>query len=53
MNSFLSTEDKNALLEEIPAGRMGSPSEVAKLALFLATKNSYLTGQVIGLDGGW
>ncbi len=53
MNSFLNAEDTNALLEEIPAGRMGNPSEVAKLALFLATKNSYLTGQVIGLDGGW
>lgn len=53
MNGFLSEEELDALLEEIPAGRMGTPEEVAKLATDLCTDNQYLTGQVIVLDGGW
>lgn len=53
MNSFLSTEELNYILEEIPAGRMGTAEEVAKLAYDINEKNDYLTGQVIILDGGW
>ena len=53
MNRFLSDEDRSALEEEIPAGRMGKPSEVADLVYELCTGNDYLTGQVIQLDGGW
>lgn len=53
MNRFLSPEEKQMLLEEIPAGRMGLPEEVGKLVLDLCTENQYLTGQVIHLDGGW
>ncbi|MDO5350593.1 MAG: SDR family oxidoreductase [Lachnospiraceae bacterium] len=53
MNQWLEPEEKEALLEEIPAGRMGQPSEVAELAFQLANGHSYLTGQVIQLDGGW
>lgn len=53
MNSLLSTEDLEALREEIPAGRLGSPEEVAALALQLAGAPSYLTGQIITMDGGW
>ena len=53
MNHFLHREDLISLLEEIPAGRMGRAEEVADLAYHLAYKESYLTGQVIGLDGGW
>jgi 3-oxoacyl-[acyl-carrier protein] reductase len=34
-------------------GRIGTPDEVAKVALFLASDlSSYVTGQVIGVDGG-
>ncbi len=52
MNSHLSPEDKDALIEQIPAGRYGKPSEVAELAYMLATAPAYLTGQVITMDGG-
>ena len=40
-------------MDEIPAGRMGTPEEAAQLALSLATGPAYLNGQVITLDGGW
>lgn len=53
MNSHFSTEEINSIIEEIPADRIGSADEVASLALQIATGNSYLTGQVICLDGGW
>ena len=53
MNRFLSEEERQSLLEEIPAGRMGTPEEVAHLAWQLTQGNQYLTGQVIRLDGGW
>lgn len=53
MNAFLSPEEKEALLMEIPAGRMGSPKEAAELVFRLTEAPSYLTGQVIRLDGGW
>jgi 3-oxoacyl-[acyl-carrier protein] reductase len=53
MNSFLSEDERAKLIEEIPAGRMGMPEEVAHLTWQLTEGNSYLTGQVIRLDGGW
>lgn len=53
MNSFLSEEELYQLKEEIPMGRLGRSDEVADLVYYLAEKNEYLTGQVIGLDGGW
>ncbi len=53
MNAQLSEEDVDALLEAIPAGRMGRPEEVAQLVWMLAGAPEYLTGQVITLDGGW
>jgi 3-oxoacyl-[acyl-carrier protein] reductase len=53
MNACFSAEERQALMDEIPAGRFGTPEEVAALALQLATGNDYLTGQIITLDGGW
>lgn len=53
MNLFLSGEDRQALTDEIPAGRFGLPEEVAELTLNLAENHPYLTGQIIRLDGGW
>lgn len=53
MNSGLTSEDLESLKEEIPAGRFASPEEIAQTALFLATAPTYLTGQIIGINGGW
>ncbi|MDD3219791.1 MAG: SDR family oxidoreductase [Lachnospiraceae bacterium] len=53
MNKFLSSEEKADLINEIPYGRMGTPEEVANAAYTIGTKSSYLTGQIIQLDGGW
>lgn len=53
MNQFLDDNELISLVEEIPTGRLGTAEEVADLIFHLGYKNSYLTGQVIGLDGGW
>lgn len=53
MNQFLSEEEHEALLEEIPAGRMGKPEEAAEMVWQLTNAPEYLTGQVIKFDGGW
>ena len=53
MNRCFSDEERAALVEEIPAGRMGAPEEVAQLALHVAEDCNYLNGQIITLDGGW
>ncbi len=54
MNSFLSEEERNILIDEIPFTRFGRAEEVAELVYFLASDNSsYLSGQVIALDGAW
>lgn len=53
MTEVLNDEQKQKILSEIPLGRMGKPEEVANLVLFLATDlASYITGQVIPVDGG-
>jgi 3-oxoacyl-[acyl-carrier protein] reductase len=53
MNARLSKNEKAAFTENIPLQRFGNPSEAGDLAFFLASDNaSYLTGQVIVLDGG-
>lgn len=43
---------KDKLLEHIPLGRLGQPEDIAKTILFLITSGSYITGQVIHVDGG-
>lgn len=53
MNQCFSKEEQRQLADEIPAGRFGSPEEAAELALSIVSAPSYLTGQVITLDGGW
>lgn len=53
MNHFLDPEEHDALIEEIPAGRMGTPEEVADMVFSVTESPSYLTGQVIQFDGGW
>ena len=53
MNSCLSAEDKAALIDEIPANRLGTSDEVARLAWQIINAPSYMTGQIITIDGGW
>ena len=54
MNSHLSDEDISDIVSEIPLGRVGKASECAELIYFLASSDaSYITGQVIGINGGW
>lgn len=53
MNACLSPEELETLRAEIPADRIGSPSEVAALVLQTAAAPSYMSGQVITIDGGW
>lgn len=53
MNQHLNADEKKQLCDEIPAGRAGTPEDVANMVLSLLTGPDYLTGQVITLDGGW
>lgn len=53
MNAMLNTDELTALYEEIPAGRAASAAEVADCLYRVATMPTYLTGQVIRIDGGW
>jgi len=53
MTSFLDNDAKNAIIKDIPLKRFGEASDVAELALFLASNEaSYITGQTISIDGG-
>jgi 3-oxoacyl-[acyl-carrier protein] reductase len=53
MNKCFDEEEIKAVVEEIPADRMGKPEEVARLVGMICDGNDYLTGQIISLDGGW
>ena len=53
MNGCFDAAERAALEEEIPMGRYGTPEEAAALAWQLATAPTYLTGQILSLDGGW
>lgn len=53
MNRQLNIEERNALEEEIPMGRFGTAEESAKMIWDIAHTPDYMTGQVIGFDGGF
>jgi len=46
-------EDLEKIKEQIPLKRLAEPDEVAKLAFFLGTQNTFITGQTIYIDGGY
>ncbi|MBS6023806.1 MAG: 3-oxoacyl-[acyl-carrier-protein] reductase [Paeniclostridium sordellii] len=53
MTSVLNENLKETMLKNIPQNRFGSPEDVANLVLFLASDmSSYITGQIINVDGG-
>ena len=53
MTAFLTPEDRAALADEAPLGRMGAPEEVAEAVRFLAGEEArFITGQVLRVDGG-
>ncbi len=53
MNGQLNEEERKELEYEIPAGRFGTPEEVAEMIWQVAHAPAYMTGQVIGIDGGF
>jgi len=53
MTAVLPDKVKEAMLEQIPLKRMGSPQDIANAVLFLASDDAcYITGQVLPVDGG-
>ena len=52
MNSRLSSSDIAALIEETPAGRIGTPEDVADAVMFFCD-SPFITGQVLCVDGGF
>ncbi|MFL0267290.1 elongation factor P 5-aminopentanone reductase [Candidatus Clostridium radicumherbarum] len=54
MNNWLTMEERKDLTREIPMQRFGSPEDIGKLAVFLASDDAnYITGQIITVDGGF
>ncbi|MDD4074948.1 MAG: 3-oxoacyl-ACP reductase FabG [Eubacteriales bacterium] len=54
MNALHSKEDMAALAADTPLMRLGTPEDVAHALVFLASEQaSFITGQVLGIDGGF
>lgn len=45
-------DQRQKYLKRVPLGRAGTPQDVASLVYYLATDGSYITGQILRLDGG-
>lgn len=52
MNATFNEEERQVLMDEIPSGRFGTSKEAAQMAYHILTSPTYLTGQVINMDGG-
>jgi 3-oxoacyl-[acyl-carrier protein] reductase len=53
MTALLPEKARNAMLDQVPLGRAGTPEDVAGVVAFLVSdRASYLTGQIIHVSGG-
>ena len=52
MNRGLTEEERAALVDAIPLGRFGTPEDVAGIVKNILS-STYMTGQIIGVDGGF
>jgi len=50
---LLSDDQKKALMDHIPAGRIGSIDDVVNAVLFIINRAPYMTGSVLRIDGGY
>ena len=48
----MTVQEQQALMKAIPLNRLGTPEDIAETALFLASATTFITGQVIAVDGG-
>ena len=54
VETLLSTGQKEAIIKNVPLGRLATPDEIATYVLFLVSfLNSYMTGQTVVVDGGY
>ncbi len=53
MNACYSTDELDAMVHSIPADRIGAPEDIAEFVLQLSNNHTYLTGQIIKIDGAW
>jgi 3-oxoacyl-[acyl-carrier protein] reductase len=53
MTEALTDAQKEGILSSIPAGKMGTPEDIASSAAFLASEEAgYVTGQTLHINGG-
>lgn len=54
MNQNLTIDDVAAIVDQTPMGRIGNTNDIASTAMFLTSDDaSYITGQIIGVNGGY
>ncbi|MBU9722680.1 MULTISPECIES: elongation factor P 5-aminopentanone reductase [Bacillaceae] len=54
MIGHLTASEQQDLISEIPAGRLGTPEDVASIVSFLVSpKSNYINGQIISTNGAW
>ena len=53
MNRCFSDEDRELIIHDIPADRMGTAKEAAQAVMMLLQAPTYLTGQIVTMDGGY